>query len=238
MQRQLVTTVALSISLLVAGAAVAGGPQSHAVQLRVGGFVPAGGGDLWSDNTEIFTLESTDFADFTWGLGFATALSNNVEFGAGVDWYRSEVTSAYRDYVDGYGYDILHVTSLEKMPLTVDLRFLPAGRYRRLPDGGKALRPVFYLGIGGGLNLWQYEEVGDFVDSYSFEVVPGYYRDSGVAWEAHAMTGLELPLNPGFALFFEGRYAWSKAELDGDFAGFGEIDLGGPSVYLGGSFRF
>jgi hypothetical protein len=213
-------------------------PQNHAFQVRVGGFVPAGGGDLWAANQEVFTQDVSDFGAFTWGVSFATALSNNVEVGTNVDWYRSTTTSAYRDYLDQHGFAILHDTKLRKVPITVDLRLLPAGRYRHLQGGRRALRPVFYLGGGVGVNLWEYEEVGDFIDFQTSDIYLARFKDSGAAWEAHALSGLELPVNPGFTVFFEGRYAWSEAELRGDFAGLGQIDLGGPSFYVGGSFRF
>jgi hypothetical protein len=238
MLRTTLMTVIVAMLICLSAPAQAERLQSHAFQVRLGGFLPSGGGDLWTENQDVFTQESSDFGDFTWGLSFATALSNNVEVGMNVDWYRSNVTSGYRDYVDQDGFAILHDTNVSKMPLTVDLRLLPAGRYRRLSDGGRALRPVFYLGGGGGLNLWSYEEVGDFIDFDTSEIFLARFKDSGAAWEAHAMAGLELPVNPGFTVLFEGRYSWSKAELGGDLAGLGRIDLGGPSAYVGGSFRF
>jgi hypothetical protein len=37
---------------------------------------------------------------------------------------------------------------------------------------------------------------------------------------------------------FEGRYSWSDDNLSRDFAGFGDIELGGASVFVGGAFRF
>jgi hypothetical protein len=238
MKRLALTTALIAMLCLASSIPGSAQPQNHALQLRLGGFVPSGGGELWIDNEDVFTLQATDFSDFTWGLSFATALSNNVEVGMNVDWYDSTVTSAYRDYVDDLGYDISHDTRLRKVPLTLDFRLLPGGRYRKLSGGRRALRPVFYLGGGGGLNLWQYEESGYFIDFGTDDVFWERFADSGVAWEAHAMTGLELPLNPGFTVLLEGRYTWSKATLGDDLAGLGEIDLGGASIYVGGSFRF
>jgi hypothetical protein len=122
----------------------------------------------------------------------------------------------------------------------VDFRLLPTGRYRNGSRGRSAFQPVFYLGLGGGLNFWKYEEVGEFIDfaSPDLEIFPARFVDDGVTWEAHVMGGLELPLNRGFNLLLEGRYSWSEATLGGDLSGLGDLQLGGAAIYLGGAFRF
>jgi hypothetical protein len=236
----------LALILLVASATPGltqgsglGGP-SHAFQARLGVFVPSGGGDLWDDNEQLFTLNASDFVDFAWGLNFIASLNNNVEIGVNFDRYRSTVSSAYREFTDDAGFPIIHDTRLVETPLTIDFRLLPGGRYRTGPHGGKMLKPVFYVGGGGGLNVWSYEEAGEFIDfsTFDLEIFPARFRDNGTTWEAHALAGIELPLNPGFNLLLEGRYSWSRATLGGDLAGLGEIELGGAAVFLGGSFRF
>jgi len=216
------------------------GYRDNAFQLRLGQFFPAGGGDLWPDNEEFFTLDASDFNDMVWGFSFVTGMSNELEIGLNVDFYDQTVFASYRDYVDEMGFPIYHDTRMSLMPLTVDLRFLPAGRYRMRPGGRQVLRPTFYIGGGGGLNFWEYEEVGDFID---FGVEPNEiffdrFKDSGTTWEAHALAGIELPLSPGFNFLVEGRYSWCKDTLGGSLAGLGDIDLGGASISMGASFRF
>ena len=215
------------------------GPNS-AFQVRLGYFMPRGGGELWEGNEETFTTQVTDFNDFVWGVSFTSGLANNVELGVNADFYSATTTSGYRDYLDDYGFPILHDTRLRQLPLSVDIRFLPTGRYRANARRGAAPRPVLYLGLGAGVNFWNYEETGEFIDfaSPDLEIFSGHFSDEGVAWEVHAVGGLELPLNRGFNLLLEGRYSWSEAELGGDLAGLGDLQLGGASISAGGSFRF
>jgi hypothetical protein len=101
---------------------------------------------------------------------------------------------------------------------------------------------VLYLGAGIGFNYWEYEEVGDFLvfddpDNPSGPFI-NRFIESGLAFEAHALAGVELPVHPGFSFLVEGRYSWSEDTPGGDFEGLGDLDLGGVSAYLGIAFRF
>jgi hypothetical protein len=231
----------LAVSLTPALAQGRGrGYRDNAFQFRLGQFFPDGGGDLWKDNEEFFTMDVSDFNDIVWGVSYVTGFSNELEIGLNVDFYDGNSFSSYRDYVDEAGYPIYHDTRLDMMPVTVDLRFLPTGRYRMRPGGRQILKPTFYIGGGGGLNFWEYEEIGDFIDFMvePNEVFYSRYKDSGTTWEAHALAGFELPLSPGFHFLVEGRYSWCEDTLGGSLAGLGDIDLGGYSLSVGGSFRF
>lgn len=222
------------------------GPPGRSYQLRVGWFFPGGGGDLWDDNAEVFTEDISDFNDFTWGMSFVAPVNNHLEIGINIDFYDSRASSAYRDYFYPGGYPIFHDTRLSEVPLIVDARWFPAGRYRVRSGGRRVLRPAFFLGAGLGANFWEYEEVGEFIDC-SLGCGPndppppisyGGFRDSNTAFQAQFSAGLELPINPRFNVVFEGRYAWASDAMGGDFAGFGDIELGGTSLLLGASFRF
>lgn len=244
--KRITLPAALIVTLLVALVAPvaaqprgASGPNS-AFQVRLGYFMPRGEGEVWEENEEVFTTSISDFNDFVWGVSFTSGLANNVELGVNADFYSATTTAGYRDYLDEFGFPILHDTRLRQLPLTVDLRFLPTGRYRSGSRGGAVTRPVLYLGVGAGVNFWDYEETGEFIDfsSPDLEIFPGQFADEGVAWEVHAVGGLEIPLNGGFNLLLEGRYSWCEAELGGDLAGLGDLQLGGASILVGGSFRF
>jgi hypothetical protein len=215
---------------------------SRAFQLRLGGFFPSGGDEFWDETEDVFTLRMSDFDGFVFGASFVGSVSNRVEIGGNLDFYRRTVRSSYSGIVDSAGFPILHDSRLTLTPLTVDVRLLPGGRHRIVRGGRAALKPVFYLGGGGGVNFWEYEEVGDFLD---FEVDPqqppifyGRFLDDGAALELHALAGVEFPMSPGFNFVLEARYSWSDETLDGDFAGLGRIELGGLSTYAGASFRF
>lgn len=222
-------------------AAQAPGSDS-AVQFRLGGFFPSGSGGLWDSNEQTFTLDASDFNDVAFGFSFVTAMSNHLELGFNVDFYDATVRSAYRDFTDQDGFAILHDTRLETTPATVDLRFLPVGRYAVRGQAGqrRVRHPVPYFGAGVGFNYWKYQETGDFVtfDVDPPEVVFDRFVEDGIAFEAHVLAGLELPMSPNWNFLFEGRYSWTDDTPDGDFAGIGDLDLGGISAFVGVAFRF
>lgn len=213
----------------------------RAGQVRMGGFFPDGDDLLFEDNETRFTFDTSDLDDFTIGFTYLASISNSFEVGFNLDFYDATTTSAERDYVDEDGFLILHDTTLSQILLAVDVRVLPFGRYRERPGGRRVLQPVVYLGAGAGLTFWEYEEVGDFVDS-SNPLDPvvffGRFKDSDTAFRAHAVAGVELPVNPRMQWLVETRYAWADDDLTGDLASFESIELGGWSAYAGLSFRF
>lgn len=236
----------LLAAALLAGVAAPAAAQtsraSSALQLRLGGFFPSGNGEFWRSNEELFTLDASDFDDVAFGFSYVSSISNHVELGFNLDFYDATARSQYRDWTDQFGSPIFHDTRFEMLPATVDLRFLPTGRYG-VRGGGqrRVLQPVPYFGAGVGFAFWQYEEVGDFVN-FEFdppEVDNGLrFVEEGTAFEAHVLAGLELPMSPNTNFLFEGRYAWVDDTPSGDFAGLGDLDLGGFSGFVGVSFRF
>ena len=76
------------------------------------------------------------------------------------------------------------------------------------------------------------------VVAYNNEIFFDRFIDSDWAFQTHALAGVELPISPAMGLLFEGRYSWVDDDAGGDFAGLGEIDLGGPSAFVGASFHF
>jgi hypothetical protein len=214
-------------------------PQ-HAFQVRFGYFFPEGGGTLWDDVGNRFTLGPEEFNGPTWGLSFVTAVNANFEIGIHGDWYDRTVRSEERAFLDELGYPIEHDTTFSERPFAVDLRLVPGGRYRSAGRGGSSLKPVFYLGAGVGINLWEYEETGEFVDATdpTLPIYYGSFKESGEALEARVLAGLELPVSPGFNVLVEGRYSWSQDDLSRDLVDLGEIELGGAWGFVGASFRF
>lgn len=217
-------------------------PAESAFQIRLGTFMPSGDSDFWDDTEDVFTLRASDFDDFILGLTYVRPVSNEIEIGFNVDFFEETVLSEYRDYVDEDGFAILHDTVLSQMPLTADVRVIPGGRDRVRPGGRHIVKPFFYLGAGLGLTFWEYEEYGDFLD-FTFdppEIFLDRFVDDGVAFEAHVLAGVEIPLSRMTNLLFETRYSKCDDDLGGDFEGLPEtnLDLGGSSIYGGLSFRF
>ncbi len=235
-------TASLLVLLGAAGEAAAGhrgpDPGDMAFQFRVGGFFLDGESEFWTDAEDTFTLDSSDFDDAIIGLSIVGSFGNHLEAGFNADFYDATVVSAVRGFTDEDGFPILHDSRLRMAPLTVDLRFLPAGRYRVRNQGRLVRQPVFYVGGGAGLVFWEYEEIGDFVDFSDDTIFFDRFTDDGASFEVHGLAGVELPIGPAWNLLFEGRYSWVDETLGRDFSGLGEIDLGGMSAYVGASLRF
>lgn len=215
--------------------------QESSMQFKLGGFFPSGGDDFWAETEDTFTLDTDDFQDAILGFTYVHGVTNNVEIGFNVDIYDATVVSAYRGVVDEDGFSILHDSTLQMVPMSVDVRLLPGGRYAvRGPRGRLVQRPVFYLGGGIGVNFFEYEEIGDFVDFGDPALPVGFdrFRDQGAAFQTHVLAGVELPLGERWSLMFEGKHTWVDEELGDDFAGLGTIDLGGFSISAGASIRF
>jgi hypothetical protein len=237
------------LALLLASAASSawaqGARDSGAFQFRLGGFMPQTNSEFWDSNFDAYTLDSSDFNDAMLGGSYVFSASNFVEVGFNLDFYDSVARSADVDFTDQFGNAILHDTSLRLVPMTVDVRVLPAGRYAMRGQGGRIAvrRPVPYLGAGLGFNYWEFEEVGDFVDDPGAPepaVIFDRVADSGTDFETHVLAGIEVPVSPFWSLTFEGRYSWSEAETDGRLADLypGKIDLGGAAFFFGASVRF
>ncbi len=241
------TTVALTLLASTASVATAQwrppGPPQSALQGRLGYFFLDDGDDgFWEDTESVFTLDASDFEDFSLGFSYVYSVGNKLEVGFNIDIFEEIVRSEYRDFVDQGGFPILHDSSLSLVPTTVDVRFLPIGRYRVRPGGRHIVQPTFYFGAGAGLVFWNYEERGDFLD-FDFDppvIFGGLFRDDGIALEVHGLAGVEIPVSPGNYLMFEGRYSFAEDKLGGDFSDLPERDLqlGGLAISGGLSFRF
>lgn len=223
------------------------GAIGGSVKMRLGGFMPTGQSEFWDVTEQVFTLSTGDLNGVMLGGSYVASLGNYVELGFNLDWYEATARSAQRGFTDDFGNPILHDTTLGLIPLTMDVRFLPGGRYATRGSRGqyKVRKPVPYLGLGGGANFWRYEEVGDFAveDPFSptgFSVVFDRLEDTGTAFEVHVMGGVEFPISPAWSLLGEARYSWSEATPSGAFAPLqqGRLDLGGWSLFFGGSVQF
>lgn len=249
-----VAVVAVAVGLAATASAAPPPGREGAFNFRFGGFFPTGNSDYWEYQETYYTFDHSDLNGFTGGVGYNGAITNFLEFDANADFYVSATQSADNGYVDIDGFPILHDSRLATYPLTVGLRVLPAGRFaRRGAEGSHYVRrPVFYLGGGVGMSYWQYEEEGDFVFSDPTptdpEAVSIFYdrvAATGLAFQLYAMIGMEFPVAPQWNITFEVRQSWAEADPNDVFPstalgpGFpNQLDLGGTSLFVGGSLRF
>ena len=236
MKRKLPLLIVMTVMSMFIAQAFAAPPRSgrpdRGFQFRVGSFMPEGGGSFWDDNESVFTLGVSDFDDINLGVTYLNGWGKYLEFGFNADFYDATVLSDYQGFTDGSGFPIFHDTRLATVPLTADVRFVPGGRFGN--------RTMLFVGAGAGVNFWNYEEFGDFIefDLPGQPISFGVFEDRGAAFETHVLAGFEFPISPRVNFLGEGRYSWSDDKLQEDFAGFGKIELGGASVNVGVSIRF
>jgi hypothetical protein len=173
-----------------------------------------------------------------WHMGFGS----HIEIGIGAAFQDRKVASTYADLVNGETSppsEIRQDLRLRQLPITGVVRFL-AGHV-----GG--FQP--YAGGGVVASIYRYSEVGEFVDTTTFDVYPASYVAKGLAFGPLILGGLRMPIGGDvYAINIEGRYQWLVGKTDGtttgangeilpDFLG-NRIDLGGGSLNFSFLIRF
>lgn len=205
--------------------------NDHAVRFWLGLFQPEASSQYWNDAFDTFTGDKSDFEDAAVGADFKLGLTPHTSLLLGGSYYEGGSDQSYRDFVDRFGSPISHHTQLE----------IAAATAAFVVELAPAHAPVVpYVGVGGGLYAWRLEESGDFIDFFPAEpeVFSTRFSNDGNTLGWFWIAGLEIPVGPQWSLLAEGRWQHLDAELGGDFAGSGNLDLAGPSIAGGVSWRF
>jgi opacity protein-like surface antigen len=182
---------------------------------------------------DLAPLEIGDFNSVSFGGEWLYGITEYLEVGAGVGFYRKTVETAYAHDTHEDGSDIAQDLKLRIVPVTATVRFLPFGR-------SAAVQP--YAGVGIGILNWRYTEIGEFIDEdgFVFSNVENPFDKSGTAVGPVVLFGLRAPIGDVWSIGADFR--WQKAEGDGllaedDFLG-DKIDLGGWTSSVTFGFRF
>lgn len=245
------------LSTVLAGALVASAvaPDSARAQGREGfllneprvtlGFhmgyaVPNASSEVFDFVQDELTVDKSDFNAPTLGGQLAVRVSPRVDVRFEVAYSRSETRSEFRDWVDLDNLPIEQDTYLQRVPVTVGLKWYlddrgrSVGRFAWIPDDWNA-----YLGAAAGATWYRFEQEGDFVDFETLDIFTSAFSNDGSATTAQLYGGVDHTLAPHFMVTLEGRYSWSEAvEMTGDFVGFEPMDLSGFQATVGISARF
>jgi opacity protein-like surface antigen len=204
--------------------------RDGAFRLRVGAFRPDADSEYWNDKKLDFTGDASDFEDASVGADYVLSLNRNVGVMFSGSYYQGNATQSYRDFVDNRGDRIRHDTTLDIGSLTAGLVFNLTG-----PDA--PISP--YVGAGGGLYSWRLEESGDFIDFNTphRDIFSANLKADGVGFGYYFLAGLEAPITRRVSVFAEGRWTKVDDDLNGDFEGFGKLDLSGREVAAGISWN-
>ena len=207
--------------------------------LHFGLFFPQADSEVFDMITSELTLEKSDFRAWDFGLDAGFNLHEKVDLVFHYDYSKGSEDSESRDFVDEQGLPITQTTSLSQSSITAGIKYLlkPPGRqvgeYAWLPS-----RIVPFVEGGVGALYYTFEQNGDFVDSTTLEIFPASLKSSGWTLTGYLGGGADIYLLKNIFLTLDLRYSLASHELDQDFVGFDDIDLGGLRVTAGICWHF
>ena len=229
MVRRMVAGVAMVLAC--SGAAAA---QDAVIGGNIGGFLVRSEeardrNDVLRQNLTFLDFFLEDFNGATVGGDFAISLGSFIEVGAGVNYYSRTVPTVYSRFVDSDGTEIESDLKLRNVPFSVTAKVFPLTR-----DAG--VQP--YVGGGVQFNMWQYTEVGEFLDFSNGEIFRDSFTDDGMEVGPVFLAGVRFPLGSSALIGGEWRYSTARADLDPSLGFFGDtIDLGGNSFLFTIAFK-
>jgi hypothetical protein len=97
---------------------------------------------------------------------------------------------------------------------------------------------VPYVGGGGGVLWYQFQQEGDFVDETTLEIFPAHLKSSGWTPTVYAGGGADIHVFKSAFLTLDLRYSWAKPDLGRDFVSFDAMNLSGLLVTAGLQWHF
>jgi hypothetical protein len=197
------------------------------------------GSDLFDFVTDQLTIEKSAFNRPAFGFDLSINVAPRLDVTMGFEASKMEQGSEYRDFVDNKLLPIEQTTSLKEQAFSAGVKFalLPAGRrVSRFAWIPSKFTP--YVGAGGGILRYDFEQFGDFVDFEDNHVFNSRFRSAGWTPSAYAAGGTDVHLFHRVFMSLEGRYTWSSATLDRDFVDFDPIDLKGFRFGAGFHYAF
>lgn len=240
--------VVCALGLFVLGAPAALSAQGDGFLLKRpvasitfwGGYaIPRVDSQIFDLAREELTIDDSDFESGAFGIDIAYRVNERFDVSIGTGYSRSSIDSEFRDFVGTDDLPILQTTRFTMVPTVVSGKFY-------LKDRGRSVSSFVwipedwspYLGAGGGILWYRFEQEGEFVDFDTFEIFNDVFTSDGTTPTGHVFAGLDLSVNPRLVLTGEGRYSFASTELGREFSGFDEIDLAGFQARVGISVRF
>ena len=200
-----------------------------------GGYASAtANSDLFSFTAEQLTLDRHDFSSPVVDVDIAVRLAARTDVVFAASYAGMNKGSEFRHLVDQSDNPILQTTTFQRVPLTLGVREYLTSRGRAI--GSFAWIParfVPYVGVGGGMMWYNFQQTGDFVDFDTNDIFNATLESSSWTPTANASAGAIFTVSPGLAVSVHGSYLWAKGKPSSDFSGFSQIDLSGLSATAG-----
>ena len=224
-------------------------PPVAALGVRVGPMMYSGRGDVFDFITDSLTLDRSDFRAPTFGAELVLMPSSRVDFVLGFMWSQTEANSEYVNWVEepqnGDPNDptddlpIKQTTRMRTFPVTATLRYLLLPRGRRISQlAWLPRRTIPYVGAGGGVTWFLFEQHGDFVDVRDNSIFTDDLETSGEQATFHGLVGVDHWFTSRLGLNAEARYTYGSAQPNRSFEVYDNLDVGGFQATLGLSFRW
>lgn len=206
---------------------------------HLGYAVPRAGSEVFDFTREQLTVEKSDFNAISFGAELAIRATERFDVALDAGFEKSDTRSEFRDWVDENDLPIEQSTAFTRVPVTAGVKAYLLDRGRRISRYAWIPRTwAPWVGAGGGLVWYEFEQTGDFVDFETLDIFFDDFRSSGVAPTAYVAAGVDVSLGPRWLLTGGARYRWASAEMDRDFVGFEDIDLAGLGARVGIAVRF
>jgi len=198
--------------------------SAQSYNLKIGLFQPSLKSDLWQINLENLAFKKSDMKNTYYAFEYEFFLNRYSSFSVELGSYNRNLYSEYRDYEYEDGTPIYQNLSLRITPLELSYKFYPIGHRRVF---------IPYLGVGGGVYFWRYEQWGEFIDFETGDVNEGNAITRTTTLGFNVRAGFILRLQRSLGIAFEGKYQNLNGRLSGYFEGFNQLDLGGFTATIG-----
>jgi hypothetical protein len=214
---------------------VSSSDHRNAVGFTLGGFFPRGedgrvDGDVIVRDLDDLVFEVNDFNGLSVSGEWLFAVSNYLESGVGVGYYKRTVPSVYRGFVNADNSEIEQDLKFRISPVTASIRFLPVGHGSVEP----------YVGVGVGFFNWRWSESGEFVDTTDNSIFRATYKADGWTAGPVILAGVRAPIADAFDVGGEVQFQRATADIDRAETGLlgDKIDLGGWHALFTMHIRF
>jgi hypothetical protein len=223
-------------------------PPVISISARGGPMLYSANSDVFDDVTTNLTLRRGDFRAPAVGAELVVMPTSRLDIALGVMWSATEARSEFRGWdeeIKGPDGEVIglkpieQTTRLRTTPVTATLRYLLVPRGRRISQlAYLPRRTVPYVGAGGGVTWYRFEQEGDFVDIADNGIFSDVLTTSGEQVTLHAVAGVDHWFMSNVGLNAEARYTRGSAQPNQSFSDYDNLDLGGLQLTLGLSFRW
>lgn len=218
------------------------------IGIRGGWHRPHTDSEIFDFTTELLSLQKSDFSGPGIIVDVSFPFSNRLDALVAVEYNRASALSEYRDFVEEGDLPIEQATTFRQVNLSGNLELALLSRGRAIgTHAWISSRVVPYVGGGGGLLRYWFEQEGQFVDffdplcgCYPVPAIHGSIFTATVTstnWtlSANVFAGIDVKVSRRLSISVEARYLWAQSEFpqDQDFEDFDSINLSGLSITSG-----